>query len=302
MEPVLLAFLLTFAAGGATGIGALLPFFLKNTNSNTTLAICLGLSAGVMIYVSFTEIFKESLEMFEKVQSTKKYPVLFTSLAFFTGVIVCVLLDVLVHFILPDTELHLDPSQETVVRESPKKKKKSKKSIQRSTEVSSSNDNLDSTTVESSKSNQNLKKMSAMSCLAIALHNLPEGMATFFATLSDPKLGASLACAIAIHNIPEGIAVALPVYYATNSKIKAFALGFASGLTEPIGGLIAYYLVKFASNSDDITTSALFAFMFSLVSGMMVFISVVELYFLIYLVYQLLTSMTQQINMSVKVL
>ena len=105
-------------------------------------------------------------------------------------------------------------------------------------------------------------------------------MATFFATLSDPKLGASLAVAIAIHNIPEGIAVALPVYYATNSKLKAFLIGFASGLTEPIGGLLAYLILRWTvASNEDVTESFGFAFMFALVAGMMVYISFVELYF-----------------------
>ncbi len=71
--------------------------------------------------------------------------------------------------------------------------------------------------------------------LAIGIHNFPEGLATFVATLSHPRLGAALAVAIAIHNVPEGVCVALPVYYATGSKWKGFLWAFLSGISEPIG-------------------------------------------------------------------
>merc|ERR1712224_301064 len=69
---------------------------------------------------------------------------------------------------------------------------------------------------------ERLQKMGLMCAISIAIHNFPEGLATFIATLDDPKVGAVLAIAIAIHNIPEGIAVAFPIYYATGSKWKGF--------------------------------------------------------------------------------
>lgn len=77
--------------------------------------------------------------------------------------------------------------------------------------------------------------MGVFTAIAIGLHNVPEGLATLIATLSDPALGASLAFAIAIHNIPEGICVAMPVYYATGSKFRTFFWTFLSGVSEPIG-------------------------------------------------------------------
>ena len=281
MEPVLAAFLLTLAAGGATGIGALLPFALKDTNSNMTLGICLGLSAGVMIYVSFTEIYKESIEMFSRLHTSKEYPVLFATAAFFVGVLLCILLDVIVHWMLgEDHHEHSSSEDFKILEETPRKNSNrvaKTKARQRITAQSTVKSEPVKSQSEEERKAHNLTKMSAMSALAIALHNLPEGMATFFATLSNPKLGASLAVAIAIHNIPEGIAVALPVYYATNSKLKSFLIGFLSGMTEPLGGLIAYYIVKHFSASDDVTESVAFAFMFSLVAGMMVYISIVEL-------------------------
>ncbi len=83
-----------------------------------------------------------------------------------------------------------------------------------------------------------LLRMGLFSALAIAIHNFPEGLATFTGALKDPALGISIAVAIAIHNIPEGIAVSVPLYYATGSKKRAFGLSFLSGLAEPIGALL----------------------------------------------------------------
>ena len=117
-----------------------------------------------------------------------------------------------------------------------------------------------------------LKNMGVLTAIAIGLHNFPEGLATFVAALEDTKLGAALAVAIAIHNIPEGICVAMPIYYATGSKWKGFWWSFVSGLTEPVGALVGYGVLK----GNDMSPAA-FGSLFALVAGMMVFISVKEL-------------------------
>ena len=88
-----------------------------------------------------------------------------------------------------------------------------------------------------------LMRMGMLSAAAIALHNFPEGIATFVAALDNPRVGASIAAAVAIHNIPEGIAVAVPVFYATGSRARAFAWSFLSGLSEPLGALVAWWLL-----------------------------------------------------------
>lgn len=119
--------------------------------------------------------------------------------------------------------------------------------------------------------NDKLIQMSYKTAFAIALHNFPEGLATFVAALSDPKVGAVLAVAIAIHNIPEGVCVALPLYYATANKTKAFWWGVLSGLSEPLAALLGWAIL--ANSFSD----ALFGILFGIVSGMMVLISVREL-------------------------
>ena len=116
-----------------------------------------------------------------------------------------------------------------------------------------------------------LMRMGTFTALAIAIHNFPEGLATFTAALADPSLGIPIAVAIAIHNIPEGIAVAVPIFYATGSRMKAFKLSFLSGLSEPVGAIIGYLLLYRFFND------AMFGFIFATVAGIMVYISLDEL-------------------------
>ena len=107
--------------------------------------------------------------------------------------------------------------------------------------------------------------------LAIAIHNFPEGLATFVAAMAEPSLGAAIAVAIAIHNIPEGVCVAMPIYYATGSRLRAFIWATLSGVSEPVGALFGYIIL-----GGDVSNTA-YGSMFGLVAGMMVYISLVEL-------------------------
>jgi ZIP family zinc transporter len=106
---------------------------------------------------------------------------------------------------------------------------------------------------------------------AIALHNMPEGMATFSSALLDPGLGVAIAVAIAIHNIPEGIAVSVPIFYATGSRVQAFGYSLLSGLAEPVGALIAFFLLS------PYLDAALSGTIFAVVAGIMVFVALDEL-------------------------
>jgi ZIP family zinc transporter len=116
-----------------------------------------------------------------------------------------------------------------------------------------------------------LLRMGFFSALAIAIHNFPEGLATFMGALADPRLGISIAVAIAIHNIPEGVAVSVPIYYATKSRKKAFWFSLLSGVSEPIGALLGFFLLRQWFN--DVT----FGVVFAAVAGIMVYISLGEL-------------------------
>lgn len=116
-----------------------------------------------------------------------------------------------------------------------------------------------------------LQRMGVLMALAIAIHNFPEGMATFTSTLEDVSLGAAIAVAIAIHNIPEGIVTSVPIFFATGNKKKAFAISFLSGLTEPAGALVGYLALRPFLNET------MYGIIFGLIAGIMVYISVEEL-------------------------
>ncbi len=232
---VLYAFLLTLFAGLSTGIGSVLAIFTKRSNT-TFLSVSLGFSAGVMIYVSMIEIMSKARDSLSAALGVRPGAYM-TVIAFFVGIALIMLIDKFV----PDDE---NPHEAHTVEEMDGKSEEHKKKLMR---------------------------MGTFTALAIAIHNFPEGIATFMAALSDPNLGVAIAVAIAIHNIPEGIAVAVPVYYATGSKAKAFKLSFLSGLSEPVGAVIGY-LVLYRFLND-----AVFGFIFAAVAGIMVYISVDEL-------------------------
>ena len=119
--------------------------------------------------------------------------------------------------------------------------------------------------------NTSLYKVGIISMLAIILHNLPEGIATFISTTKDTSLGISLAIAIALHNIPEGISISIPIYYSTKSKLKACFYTFISGLSEPLGAILTYlFLLPFI---NEVILGLLFAF----IAGIMISISLTQL-------------------------
>ncbi len=234
---ILFAFGLTLFAGLSTGIGAAVAFFAKKTNTRL-LSVALGFSAGVMIYVSFVEIFpKARNSMIEDVGPQFAY--YYTVAAFFAGIILTAVIDKLVPSGSNPHEQHSLIDIENVQH--------------------------------SVKHKQALYRMGVFSAMAIAIHNFPEGLATFFSAVEDPALGLSVAIAIAIHNIPEGIAVSIPVYYSTNNRKKAFFLSFLSGLAEPTGALIGYFFLLPYLNG------LTFGITFAMVAGIMVFISLDEL-------------------------
>lgn len=232
---VLFALSLTLFAGLATGIGSLLAFLSKEFNPKY-LAISLGFSAGVMIYVSLVEIFVKARDALSLAHGDKAgYTI--TVISFFAGLFLIALIDKLIPSLENPHEMKVS---EKILHSDPDDKKK-------------------------------LMRMGMFSALAIGIHNFPEGLATFMGGLQNPTLGISIAIAIAIHNIPEGLAVSAPIYYATKSKGKAFTYSFLSGLAEPIGALVGYFLLR--SYFNDTTFGVIFAG----VAGIMVYISLDEL-------------------------
>src|SRR5690554_6531982 len=184
-----------------------------------------------MIYVSFMEMLPQSLQYLTE-SFGDKTGMLYLILGFFGGIILIALID----FLIPESsnphEMH---------------------------------------GVEEMRTNYKLKQTGIITAITIAIHNFPEGIATFMSALTSFEVAIPITAAIAIHNIPEGIAVAVPIYHSRGSKKKAFWLSFASGLAEPLGALIAFlFLMPFWSPT-------LNAFVLSAVAGIMVYISLDEL-------------------------
>jgi ZIP family zinc transporter len=233
---ILIAFALTLFAGLATGIGSVLAFFTKKTNTQF-LSLALGFSAGVMIYVSMIEIFSKAKDSLVSNLGETAGSWL-TVGAFFGGMLLIAIIDKVV----PANE---NPHE-----------------IRRIEEIQEGSQRINRT---------KLMRMGTLMALAIAIHNFPEGIATFTSAIKDPSLGVAIAIAIAIHNIPEGIAVSIPIFYATGNRKRAFILSFLSGLSEPIGAIIGYFLLFLFIND------VVFGILFAAVAGIMVFISLDEL-------------------------
>mgnify|MGYP002520050817 CR=1 FL=1 len=197
MQAFILPFLLTLGAGLATGVGSIIAFVAKSTNRRL-LSFALGLSGGVMVYVSFVELMPQGAEHLAQ-SFAGRVGEWINLVAFFGGMALIGLIDHLV----PSFE---NPHEAHSVEELQHRPKQTK-----------------------------LMRVGLMSALAIAIHNFPEGIATFIGAINDPEMGAGITFAIAIHNIPEGIAVAIPIYYATKSKGKALLYATLSGFSEVIG-------------------------------------------------------------------
>lgn len=225
---------LTLLAGLSTGIGSLLALMVKHTNRKF-LTFSLGFSAGIMLYVSFAEIMPEAGEIIGE-QLAEKSAAWITTLAFFAGILFIWLIDQLV----PEFE---NPHEVSMIGA------------------------IDAVPSEDAR----LHRMGVFTAVAIAIHNFPEGLAVFFSALSNPELGIVIAATIALHNIPEGMAVAVPIYFATKSRARAFSYSFLSGLAEPLGAVLGYALLK------PFLSPIVFGGILTGVAGIMVYISLDEL-------------------------
>lgn len=337
-ENVGIAFALVIGAGLSTAIGASVVFFpsLVQYASRRTLAGALGLSAGVMCYVSFVEILQKSMDSFEEAGHDENDAYVYATLCFFGGVFFMVALNYMVTSLLGGHghHHHDDPigrDTNSVTREPSDSQQKANAPVavcachsenpgadldnlqhmaekmqakccddsdcdaedfgaegnqasckdsdaegnQASENISSESGSSDEERVakeaREAEDAKKLMRMSINTAIAIGLHNFPEGLATFVAALNDPGVGAVLAVAIAIHNIPEGLCVAMPIYYATGDRWKAFGWALFSGLAEPIAALLGWAVLANSFSED------MYGVLFGLVAGMMVIISVREL-------------------------
>ena len=218
-KKIWLPLLLSFLAGIFTVVGSFITFFIRDLKKSY-LQFSLGLSGGVMLYVSFVELLPSTIKNVGPIKA---------NIAFFGGIILVMLIDFFV------------PHEYIAER------------------------------IETNTHDKKLMAAGIFIALGIGIHNFPEGLAVFMSALVNIKLGIALAIAIALHNIPEGIAVAMPIFYATKSRRKAFWYSFLSGFAEPAGAVIAIFILMPFLNPSVLSFSLAF------VAGIMVFISFDEL-------------------------
>ena len=220
------AMALSFLAGISTVLGAIIAFGTRK-KSDKAITFALGFSAGVMICISFTDLFPYAEQALMNSYG-KFYGVVLTMFYMLSGMIFAMLIDKFV------------PSESHVIQVKDKKHSK-------------------------------LFRVGFVSMIAITLHNFPEGIATFMSSYQNAALGISISLAIAMHNIPEGIAVAMPIYYSTGSRMKALRYTFYSGLSEPVGALLAFLILK------PFISEVLLGLIFAFVMGIMLYICFEEL-------------------------
>ncbi|MDD2459881.1 MAG: zinc transporter ZupT [Kiritimatiellia bacterium] len=264
MREVWIAFGLTVFAGLATGIGSVIAFMAKRTDYRF-LSVATGFSAGVMLYVSFVEIFVKGTEaLVGRYGDPLGHWI--NAASFFGGMLLIGLIDNAIPSAENPHETHAEsetrplhdrsgaPPPPVPARDKPEQG------------------------LHDHAHGRKLMRMGLFTALAITIHNFPEGLATFLAALQDPGLGIAIAIAVALHNIPEGISVSVPIYYATGNRRTAFFYSLLSGLAEPVGAGVAYLALRLIVGSGNGgLPPEIMGVLFGGVAGIMVYISLDEL-------------------------
>lgn len=267
MNEIWFAFGLTLFAGLATAIGSAIAFTAKRTDYRF-LSVATGFSAGVMLYVSFVEIFFKGVDaLIPRFGETGAHWV--NTASFFGGILLIGLIDNLIPAAENPHEIHSE--SETLPLRNPEAHAPNYNELCASGKVPAG-------VHDHSAHHHKLMRMGLFTALAIGIHNFPEGLATFLAALENPHLGIAIAIAIALHSIPEGISVSVPIFYATGSRKRAFIYSALSGLAEPVGAIIAYAAIRLCIGGDGTAIPPeIMGILFGGVAGIMVYISLDEL-------------------------
>jgi ZIP family zinc transporter len=231
-----MALLIAVIAGLSTLVGAAIVI-ISGKRNNFILTLALGLAAGVMLSVAFTDLLPEGEEYFTS-WGGETMGVILSVVFAVAGLVIAVLADK----IIPDG-CH-----------------------------DGHNHHHDHFAEESDHCDGDVSRVGIMSMIAIGLHNFPEGVALYFAGSADIKLGIILAVAVILHNIPGGITIAAPIYYSTGSRMKAFLCTLVPSLIQPLAALLASLVLK------NVMNDFVMGMMFALVSGILLFLALVELY------------------------
>ena len=310
-EKVELAFGLSIAGGLSTCIGGIIIFSSKLVQlaSPRALSISLSLSAGVMVFISLVGIFGKCVNSYQKgFQTTlsnntfsceelgfnfvnltsdgrfhcsfcdttcEGHAWLATTATFALGGLIIFLMDCFVGLISPDAHEEIEESHINKLRNPPSQTTSHEEDVQCDIEPmecdKKSIDNNCNNELCSRFTKRQLHRSGILTALAIGLHNIPDGVATYVGAIGDTRVGAALALGIALHNIPEGFAVATPLYFATGSRVKALGWTLVSALAEPLGAVFAWLII------GDGLDPFVEGLMFGIVCGMMVTISFKEL-------------------------
>ncbi|KAJ3350629.1 hypothetical protein GGF32_004773 [Allomyces javanicus] len=273
-----LAFAVAIGAGLSTAIGAASVKF-GSLQSPQFLATGMALAGGVMIYVSLLDIWVESKVSFEEAwpgESGAKRAYIAATGMFFAGALLAVGMEAGVNWLEsrllrrgsssrrpPASSSAEDPeaAATTAVKDKPRSSDEGD-AAQTAAQVMSAEDRA------------SLMRTAMVTGIALTIHNIPEGLATFISMCSSVASGLPLAVAIAVHNIPEGICVAVPILYATGSKWKAFFWGTITGVSEPVGALLGFAILK---STDAANLATVYGVLFGLIAGVMTYIAVAEL-------------------------
>lgn len=234
---MVLALLVALLAGAATSVGGLVGV-RGATPRRSSLAVALAFAAGAMVLISLIQIVPLGIQYLSQAGAEHRQALIVVWTSFFIGIGVVLAID----RFLPE---QLNPNE-----------------MEGAEGLISSAD---------AATTRRIMRSGLLTALVLALHNLPEGVATFLTTYRDPSVGITLAVAITIHNIPEGIAVAAPIYVATRSKRKAFFWATVSGMAEPLGAVLAAALISW------VLPASVFGVFYGVVAGMMVFLALDEL-------------------------
>lgn len=268
MSNVWIALGLTLFAGMATSLGSAIAFFAKRT-SYRFLSVATGFSAGVMLYVAFVEIFFKGSDALVCAYGDYWGPWVNTA-SFFAGILLIGVIDNLIPSAENPHETHSEQETAPLHDEFAPLPDFDAVAADPKHAAPGAHDHR----VHQAK----LMRMGLLTALAIAIHNLPEGLATFLAALDDPSVGVAIAVAIALHNIPEGISVSVPIFYATGKRRMAFLYTSLSGLAEPVGAGIAYLGLRlFLGGDTGVIPPQIMGMLFGGVAGIMVYISLDEL-------------------------
>lgn len=268
MTNVWFALGLTVFAGLATGVGSAIAFFAKRTNYRF-LSVSTGFSAGVMLYVSFVEIFYKGIHALAAAYGDY-WAHWMNAASFFGGIFLISIIDNLIPSTVNPHETHAqeeiaplcDPTAPFPDFDA----------------VAQPGQEVTHGVHDHGGYQRKLLRTGLFTALAIAIHNFPEGLVTFLAAMQDSRLGVAIAVAIALHNIPEGISVSVPIFYATGNRMKAFSYSLLSGLAEPVGAGIAYLALRVMVGGESASIpSQVMGILFGGIAGIMVYISLDEL-------------------------